>query len=211
MGGPWSGGERPVQGRRSDLIGLQDLALSGVSAADAVVHPELAETAIRHLRLYGDLRSLSIRPRGVGDAVTAEVLYGPSGCGKTYAAHAALAASAIQYYGYWSDNGWWDGYNGEPAVLMDDITGNEMPWGQWLKVLDRYPHTCPVKCSSVPLSATFFIITTNIHPSNWHCSSSVIDTTPLLRRVNVYDLHANPSREDLAMYLTNKIKQHFSL
>lgn len=211
MGGPWNGGERPRQGSRTDIARLRDLAMSGVPAQDAVMDPELGPTVVRHLRLFNDLRLLQARPRRVGCQISAEVLYGPSAIGKTYAAHAALARHSIAYYNFWSDNGWWDGYTGQPAVMMDDITGSEMPWGQWLKVLDSYPHTAPVKGSCVHLSCTFFIITTNIHPSLWSCSSAVTDTTPLTRRLNIYDMYANPSREDLAKYLDEKIKNHFGL
>lgn len=209
MGGPWTGGERHQKDSRHDLTRLRDLALSGVSDQDAIMDPELGPTVIRHLRLFRDLRFLQIRPRPVSAPISATVLYGPSACGKTHAAHASLAHHSINYYGYWSDNGWWDGYAGQPAVLMDDITGSEMPWGQWLKVLDCYPHVCPVKGASVHLSATFFIITTNIHPSNWTCCTLLADATPLLRRLDIYDMYANPSREDLATYLTNKINEHF--
>lgn len=215
MAGPWEWGERNSQGGRSDLLGLRDLALSGVPFENAIMDGTLAPTVLRHHRLFDVVRSLSIKPRSATSSIRAAVIYGPPGIGKTHAAHAALGRAQRDYFVYWSARGWWDGYAGQRAVIMDDITGNEMEWGEWLKVLDKFPHRVPVKGASVNLSATFFLITTNIHPKNWSCCSTLPDPEPLLRRIviyNMYDMPANISQEekrnDLSKFMDEIINQH---
>lgn len=75
-------------------------------------------------------------------------LYGETGCGKSKAAR----DEAMQRYpdrkrseAYWvlrpgthSSSGWYDGYDGQPVAIFDDLRSNTMPWETLLQVTDKY-------------------------------------------------------------------------
>jgi len=57
-------------------------------------------------------------------------------------------------------NKWWDGYNGESTVLIDDFGPEHKVLGYYLKRWsDRYPVTGETKGGTVPLLHTKVIIT----------------------------------------------------
>lgn len=57
-------------------------------------------------------------------------------------------------------NKWWDGYQGEPAVIMDDLDTNVL--GHYLKIWgDNYFCTGEVKGGTIPLSYKNMVITSN--------------------------------------------------
>lgn len=75
-------------------------------------------------------------------------LYGKTGCGKSKAAR----EEAMQRFPgkersetYWvlrpgthSSSGWYDGYDGQPVAIFDDLRSNTMPWDTLLQVTDKY-------------------------------------------------------------------------
>ena len=101
------------------------------------------------------------------------VYYGPPGTGKTrrakYEAEAKYGADNV----FWlppPENGrlWWDGYNGEPAVIIDEYYGSFMPQTLLQRVCDRYPLRVPTKGSTVPLLAKEIWMTSNFEPVSWY-------------------------------------------
>lgn len=74
--------------------------------------------------------------------------YGRTGSGKSQAAR----NEAMQRYpdkkrseAYWvlrpgthSSSGWYDGYEGQPVAIFDDLRSNTMPWDTLLQVTDKY-------------------------------------------------------------------------
>lgn len=62
---------------------------------------------------------------------------------------------------------WFNGYEGEDAVLLDDFSG-EMPLVQLLRLLDRYRVQVPYKGGYVWFAPHNIIITTNVHPRKWY-------------------------------------------
>lgn len=66
-----------------------------------------------------------------------------------------------------SDDKWFDGYQGEEAILLDEFRG-EIPVGSLLKWLDRYPIRVHSKGSMVPLCTKRWYITSNLNPEEWY-------------------------------------------
>ena len=72
--------------------------------------------------------------------------YGGTGTGKT---REAVRLCRELYPDSWTmidvSRGWFDGYDGQEAVILDDLRSGHLAFAQLLRILDRYPCTVPIK------------------------------------------------------------------
>lgn len=69
---------------------------------------------------------------------------------------------------YWkSKNQWWDGYEGQESVILDEFYG-WLPWDTLLRLGDRYPLQTETKGSVVKFCSKWIVITTNSLPDRWY-------------------------------------------
>lgn len=62
-----------------------------------------------------------------------------------------------------AQNKWWDGYQGQEAVILDDLDTDAL--GHHIKIwADRYTCTGEIKGSTVPLFHKVFCVTSNYTP-----------------------------------------------
>lgn len=81
--------------------------------------------------------------------------YGPSGAGKSRAARERYPDAYLK-----QKNKWWDGYNGEETVIVDDVDKYDVKMAYDLKVWgDRYAFRAEIKGSSMPIRPNRVIIT----------------------------------------------------
>lgn len=162
-------GEISKQGLRTDWAqAVESLTNSNDSIVDIIVaQPQLAP-CVRALERIRQLAKCDPIQRDV----KVIVLYGDAGTGKTF------YANQLHPELYSKPNGeWWDGYNGESAVLMDDFYGGIL-YAEMLKVLDRYKLRVPVKGGFVGARWDTVYITSNKPPSEWYHHGM----TPALQR-----------------------------
>lgn len=95
------------------------------------------------------------------------VLWGATGTGKTTIGYKYLE-SLYGASGVFTQNGtkWWDGYQGQPGVLVDEFDGS-WSYRHWKLICDRLPLTVEKKGSSMPFLARTIVFTSNIEPMLW--------------------------------------------
>lgn len=99
------------------------------------------------------------------------ILWGETGLGKT---RAAMAVDDV--YKLDPPYTWWDGYQGEKRIVLDDYKTGNIPRGQLLNLCDGYRLRLETKGSHTWAAWEEVYITTNYNPECWDDA--------LLRRVN---------------------------
>lgn len=176
--GPWEHGlwEAGGQGRRSDLTDVADAILRGAPVTE--VAEGNAETFIKYHRGVERLRQIVLGKTKRTWKTRLVVHWGKPGTGKTRAVYDAHKLDEIYAK---EDGDWWDGYDGQPVVLIDDFYGG-MRYSTFLRLTDRYPMQLPVKGAMVNFVAKTIYITSNVHPEEWY--PNVPDKQALLRRID---------------------------
>lgn len=173
--GPWRYGSinDNQQGKRTDLHDVADALLSGSSVHD--IAQEFPVQFIKFHRGIQNLHSLRARTR-TASFRTVEVLvyYGDAGAGKT---RQAVEGNPLHYILDQGERLWFDGYNGETCLIIDDFYG-WIKYGTLLRILDGYTYRCEIKGGFVYAEWTKVVITSNKHPDTWYSQG----LTPALRR-----------------------------
>jgi len=110
----------------------------------------------RYFRGFKDIRQMAVKQATTKFRhVKVIVLSGETGVGKTRA--------AIEYGGYMihaDDMSWWDGYQGEETLIIDEYA-SKTPITQLLGLLDGYQKRLPIKGGFTYANWIKVIITTN--------------------------------------------------
>nr|QSX73338.1 replication-associated protein [Pigeon circovirus] len=176
----------PAKGNRSDL----SEAVAAVKAGRAMteVARDFSEIYVKYGRGLRDLKLLiGQHPRDFKTEVI--VITGPPGCGKS--------RWAADYPGnkfYKMKGEWWDGYDHQEVVIIDDFYG-WLPFCELLRVTDRYPHKVPVKGAFVEFTSRVIIVTSNSPPDAWY-SEERCCVQALFRRINKWLVWNHDKFED---------------
>lgn len=166
-------------GRRSDLETVRERLDAGATQLE--IATDFFGTWCRYnraFRLYSNLRA-----EARTDPPEVRVYNGPAGSGKSRMAWDEFPHLYPVPVPAHRGQPWFDEYEGQEAVLIDDYLGNEYDLGFLLKLLDRYPLRVPVKCAFVTWVPKVIIITTNVHPDLWYPEASVESRRALRRRI----------------------------
>lgn len=175
--GPFQGGKPSYQGRRSDLQeAAEDFKTFTSVRAAADKH---AEQFIRYSRGLLQFRSLHAQKRNW--PVQVFWIYGPTGAGKS------RFVNDIAPDAYWKPSGgikWWDHYDGESDIIIDDYRKDFCKFHDLLTLLDRYPYKVEYKGGTCELlSKRFFITTPKSVRETWDYEQRNEQIEQLLRRI----------------------------
>jgi len=153
-------GKRSDQGKRNDLLEIAKLIKDGATLEEVA---EIAPaTYIRNYRGIAHYQTLHI-PHYQHDTVRGIWLHGPPGVGKTH--HARLFAETKGDVFVKAQNKWFDGYKGEPVILLDDLDTPLL--GHYLKIwADKWSCNGEVKGGTTKLRHRYFIVTSNYTPEH---------------------------------------------
>lgn len=163
--------EGPIRGRRSDLSNAVDHIRNGATIQEVAI--QHSDTYVRNFR---GLERYYHHSRSVDriEKPSVEIHWGVTGSGKTRQVYDRFDIADI--YNKDPHTAWWDGYDGQRVVLIDDYAGTQGEAGRnclsyqaLLRLCDRYPLRVEIKGGYVSISNStkFIIFTSNYDPQTW--------------------------------------------
>lgn len=154
-------GKCPVgQGKRTDLDEMKTRLIEGQYRSAREIYVDATsyqsyKMAEIGLRLFAPKRTW--KP-------IVSWLHGPTGCGKTMTSIAIgkmfgevfITGEGVQFP--------FDGYEGEPVVIIDDFRANQISYPVLLRLFDQYEYRVNVKGSSREFLAKYIFVTTPLSP-----------------------------------------------
>ena len=174
-------GTRPAQGARVDLNEIAERVKQGTSVDEITLENPMAFH--QYGRTLQRLEDIRLRKVACTEMPKCIWLYGPTGVGKS---HMARELAGADVYTYPHDNGWWDGYTGQNAVIFDDFRG-EIPYGRLMTLADKWPTTVKRRSTApFPFTSKLIIITSFGDPREvFHHHSDSDSLGQLYRRFEV--------------------------
>lgn len=157
------------QGHRSDIDSFKSAAATEPSFLQLMEdHSAFVSRSMRFAERYHQLHKGRMRVRQAYAKPNVYVYWGESRSGKSrrafFEAIADYGPDNVFYKP--ADQRWFDGYDGQPCVIMDEDYGS-MSVSQFLRLTDGYPTTVPVKGGTAVWMAKTVYITFNSHPRDW--------------------------------------------
>lgn len=156
-------GTPPRQGHRSDIESMTAMINEGANTREVLLAHE--DKALRILNNVIKAKSI-LRPVKRNWAMDVRIYWGESGTGKTSSVYQEFNDNVyVKMIGKW-----WDNYDGETAVLIDDFDPDncfDQTYDFYLKLLDRYPLMVEWKGGSGWFYSKTIIFTSNTDPAFW--------------------------------------------
>lgn len=140
------------------------------------------------VRHYGNLKKIAkdharapYRP-----GIKCKVFWGVTGSGKSHRAfeESNMVSCPEDVYVKPPSTKWWDGYQGEKRVIIDEFRG-DIGISHLLRWLDKYPCYVEEKGGQLPLMAEEFWICSNLNPRDWYKDVDCATISALERRLEV--------------------------
>lgn len=194
LDGPWFIGNEPEQegqGKRTDLDAAAELhyEMGGGPEADLQVACTYCGTWIRYGEAIKKRSQLITALRGqakMPEPIEVIWHFGPTGTGKTRKVYEieGTAVDTVTLSGQ-RECPFFNGLNGLPSMLLDDLRPENATFSFFLRLLDRYPIWLNVKGATTPRVAKRIYITSHLSPVDFANASGGVAEDPrqLTRRI----------------------------
>lgn len=173
------------QGNRTDIDEVVELVKRGRTLEEIA-----DECPVQYVKYHRGIESLKSKLMGKRNFKTEVHWYwGPTGTGKSREA----AEKWPDAYYKMPCNKWWDGYNGEETVIIDDYRKDLCTFAELLRLLDRYAHRVENKGGSIPFCSKRIVITSCKHPEAIWEGRTEEDLAQLMRRIDVIKYFGPPA------------------
>lgn len=184
LDGPYMWGTASAgRGTRTDIVELRDAIRGGLRGKALYDDDRVVGAAVKYGRGVNNLiDAYNVNlPRS---NVVVTLHYGPAGTGKTHCAHTDEA-----YY-FDGNNGFWNGYQGEKTIILDEFGGHVLTPLMFQRLCDKYPLSCNVKgVQGVPCRGEIIHICSNYLPCQWWSEKTKYNSTAINRRISVVHWH----------------------
>jgi len=163
--GPWTAGQRGIQGKSSKLADACEMVRGGSTMME--IATEFPTVFALHSRGLYSLQKELQPLNGEFMERSTMLYYGPTGLGKSRGARSVFRGEP--YYNK-PKNKWFDFYSGQKNVIFDDYgAGWAIPLAELLGLLDCYDDVLvETKGAFVKWAAKNIIFTSNQHPYFWY-------------------------------------------
>lgn len=157
-------GDLPQPGKRTDLLDAVAKIRTGASLRDLVATDDTSSVVVaKYFRGLTTVRNLCTPDRDTSSAPDVYWIYGTTGSGKTRSvSELAQRVCGGQHLVWWAPDvslKWFDGYDGQPCVVLDDFRSKGVSFNFLLRLLDRYPLAVPFKGGFVSWQPKWVFIT----------------------------------------------------
>lgn len=184
LAGPYEFGEHGQQGKRSDLLSIKQAVDSGLNEKQIATNDDLFPQWLKYHT--GVTRYMMLKGHNHRNFQTkALVLWGPPGTGKSSWARDFCETNG--YSSYWlvkaavNQTLFWDGYDGQDVVILDEFGRGFIPRDTACRLVDRYPFSVQHKGGSKDFTSKFVIFISNDDPITWW--SGIGGLGPMARRL----------------------------
>lgn len=169
--------EHKGQGHRSDLETIAKEAIAGTKLTE--LDEKYPGIMLKFDRNVERMRQRHIKPRRHKTKVTC--IFGESGIGKSF--YVEKIETEMKAEAYWHPGErWFDGYQQEELVIMNDIGLGKFDREFLLNLFDRYPMMVPIKGGYAQFTSKQIVITTCTRPA-W-----ILEDPEFARRIEVFEL-----------------------
>ncbi len=158
-------GTLPSPGKRSDIVRIVDYLkdeYQGNATQLMTDHPESTHRFYRFL----DRIAVNVQPQRTTKTKVIWI-YGTTGTGKSHYAHEHYPHA---YYKNLEES-FWENYNGQEAIILEDLRPHHMRLSTLLRLMDKYPMQVKVKGASAQFRSEVVIVTSDRHPRDFYQDS----------------------------------------
>lgn len=172
--GPWEYGQPGQQGKSDALTAVKRQLDEGASMEE--VAEENFGVWCKHRNAFQEYKKMKSAKREWKTKVI--FLYGPPGTGKS----SYIRDNSAEVH-WKSQDKWWDGYDGEADVALDDFYG-WIPYSVMLRLMDRYPMDVEIKGAKVNFAPKVLYISSNKLPWEWWSQEVPYNQQAFMRRID---------------------------
>lgn len=184
VAGPWEFGERPSWNIKGQKVTNAELLKRPLT--ELVEEERIPLKGLKKLKEDIDTYRLLKKADIDREAIAEDNLWivGKPGVGKSFWVRSEYGTSLYLK----AQNKWWDGYNGQETVLIDDFDKQGACLSHHLKLwADCYALNGEVKGSTIPLTYKRLIITSNYRPDEiWTDDAALLDA--ISRRFRIREM-----------------------
>lgn len=174
-------GIKAQQGKRSDIEQVRGLVREGGSMRTII------ELGVNYQCIRYAEKVLTYFEKKRTTKPTVWWYWGETGTGKSRSARteATERADGLEHVYYKPDGAWWDGYDKQAVVIIDDFRPQDFKFNYLLKLLDWNPIMVPYKGGFRQFDSELIIITCPKHPDGLvDYQNNGEDLDQLLRRID---------------------------
>lgn len=174
----WQCGTMPQSGTRTDIHELRDACVNAVALSDIITENDVLVPLAKYQRFAQMVHTSALKERTRAfRKLQVIVHWGKTGTNKT-----RIPYDEGAYVWEPSTPEWWDGYDGESILLIDEFYGQLKP-ARLLHLLDGYQLRLPIKGGFTYAQWTKVYITSNVPPEEWYTNIPEQVKEALARRI----------------------------